>query len=166
MLSQGMLPHVVHGRYPTESRTATNLPSPNQWEQAERRQRELQSELDLIERKLSRKASDIRAKSTSTSSASASATFAGSHPLFGGSYSERAVTAPVVGSTFRFHSVDGRSTANSDFAWPQNEMDKIRLKNTQYGLCTRVCDVPGGNLNIRAGAGRKPRAYIDYMNHS
>jgi hypothetical protein len=145
MLSQGALPHTVHGRYNV-------LPTPVAWADAERRQTDLRAELASIERKILLKESGIRMLSSSSGMNSMSRT-----------YNERALTAPVIGSTFRFHSIDARSTANNDYSWPEADPSKIRLKNTQYGLCTHVCDVPGGNLSIRPGVGRKTRAYKDYM---
>jgi hypothetical protein len=150
MLSQGVLPHAVHGRY-------DHLPTPSLWAEAEKKQRELRAELAVIESRISVKENDIRMKSTVSSSSS-------SQPKLG-LYMQRPLTAPVIGSTFKFHSIDARTTANSDFAWPEADPTRIRLKNSQYGLCTRVCDDPRGNLAIRHGVGRKPRPYKDYMHN-
>ena len=140
MLSQGPLPHLVH----TNLRPSA-LPTPAVWYEAEKKQAELQRELIEIDREISREQQTMKQKFESSA-------LLKKMPQA----SERGFVAPVIGSTFKFHTCnDGRSTYGNDFKWHDKDSSRVVLKNTQYGYCTRICDVPGGNLNINPNATKK-----------
>ena len=140
MLSQGPLPHLVHNNYRPSA-----LPTPAVWHEAERRQTELQRELIEIEKSIAMEQQTMQHKF-------ASSALLKKMPQL----SDRSFVAPVIGSTFKFHTTnDGRSTYGKDFKWHEKDSSRVVLQNTQYGYCTRICDVPGGNLNINPNAVKK-----------
>lgn len=130
LFTRGTLPTSVHGDY-------SLLPTATDWIEAEVKQRQLQQELDSLDRKIVEKEREMENKKMANVALTKSAAF------------QLSASRPsVIGSSFKFHSIGDKSTSGADFHWPEDTLQRVKMKNTQYGLCTKTCDVPGGNLNI------------------
>jgi len=166
LLSRGASPSSIPALYPTI------YPTSKDWTEAERRHRELQEELAQLDAEVAKHKKEISSTSTLSSSMAAMTTGGGSGGVFQSTVRmplpepkkmQLYPQARVLGSAFKWKGVMDRSLKEEHFAWPTSkladpvgEQEDYRfggypVTNTQYGGCSKECDLPGGSVFVEKG---------------
>jgi hypothetical protein len=142
LLTRGSLPSSIPAKYDC-------FPDDQDWNKAEKRYRELEAELREVNSEIDQKKQEV----------------AQDRKLIGGAAIENLrpkTGSHVVGSAFKWRS-EGTSNSSS-YVWhtsklspTKNAADELSLSATanQYGLSTKACDLPEGNILINPNAEKR-----------
>lgn len=140
VLSRGSLPSVVPARYDA-------LPHNDDWNTAEKRYMELQQELQSLDKTMIQRKQEVHREHFLVGNA-------------GNIMTVRPSTTSTVGSAFKWR--DEGTTIRSTYQWPkpkhieyEDPHSPFTKANAQYGIMTKACDLPEGNILINKNAVKK-----------